>query len=99
VKNVEAKNLLKNLQSSYLRAALEVMKFTPIEALEVTLYSSPLDQLIICSVRLHTDLNVRANGGMPDLITQDLASSKSILSQKNRIEFIGNSSWSKSLRL
>jgi len=74
------------------------MKSTSTEALEVTLFS-PLDQLIICSTRLHTDLSVRVNGGMPDLITQDLASSKSILSQKSRIEFIGNSSWSKLLKL
>jgi len=40
------------------------------------------------------------NGGILDLITQGLASSRSILSQRcSKIEFAGNINWSKLLRL
>jgi len=80
------------------------MKITPTEALEVALYFSPLNQLIVClakltAYRLTACLNVRVNGGMLNLITQNLASSRSILSQKSRIKSPGNIIWSKLLKL
>jgi len=80
------------------------MKIIPTEALEVALYSPSLDQLIVClakltAYRLTACLSVRVNGGILDLITQDLASSRSILSQRSRIKSLGNIIWSKPLRL
>ncbi|XP_071577346.1 uncharacterized protein [Temnothorax nylanderi] len=42
-RKVEAKNLLKSLQGSYLRAAVGAMKTTPTEALEIALCIPPLD--------------------------------------------------------
>jgi hypothetical protein len=43
VSRVEIRNLLRSLQGIYLRAALGAMKMTPMEALEVALYQTPLD--------------------------------------------------------
>jgi len=52
VEKVEAKNLLKSLQGSYLRAAAGAMRSTPTEALEIALCFPPLNQTIVCSARL-----------------------------------------------
>ena len=41
VSRVEAKNLLQSLQGSYLRAAVESVKTTPTDAMEVVLFKSP----------------------------------------------------------
>jgi ribonuclease HI len=43
VSRVEIRNLLQILQGNYLRAAVGVMKTTPMEALQVALYQAPLD--------------------------------------------------------
>jgi hypothetical protein len=43
VSRVEIRNLLQSLQGNYLRAAVGAMKTTPMEALEVVLYQTPLD--------------------------------------------------------
>jgi hypothetical protein len=51
VSRVEAKNLLQNLQSSYLRAAVGSMKITPIEMMEVSLPLIPLDLAVIGATR------------------------------------------------
>ena len=48
---VEAKNLLKSLQGSYLRAAVGAMRTTPTEALEIALCVPPLDLAVVNSAR------------------------------------------------
>ncbi|XP_071579823.1 uncharacterized protein [Temnothorax nylanderi] len=48
-RKVEAKNLLKSLQGSYLRAAVGAMKTTPTEALEIALCIPPLELAGTCS--------------------------------------------------
>jgi hypothetical protein len=47
VSKVETRNLLQNLQGSYLRAAVGSMKTTPTEALEIDLCLTPLDPVAI----------------------------------------------------
>jgi len=47
VSRVEAKNLLQSLQGSYLRAAVESVKTTPIDAMEVALCLTPLPLAVI----------------------------------------------------
>jgi hypothetical protein len=47
VSRAEAKNLLQSLQGSYLRAAVESVKNTPIEAMEVALCLTPLALAVI----------------------------------------------------
>jgi hypothetical protein len=43
VSRVEARNLLRSLQGSYVRTAVGSMKTTPTQALEVALCQTPLD--------------------------------------------------------
>jgi hypothetical protein len=52
VEKMKTRNLLKSLQGNYLRAAIEAMKTTPTEALEVVLCIPPLDKTIIYTARL-----------------------------------------------
>jgi len=47
VSRVEAKNLLQSLQGSYLRAAVESVKTTPIEAKDIALCLTPLALAVI----------------------------------------------------
>jgi len=51
VSRAEAKNLLQSLQGSYLRAAVESVKNTPIEAMEVALCLTPLALAVIWANR------------------------------------------------
>lgn len=64
---MEARNLVKDLQESYLRSSLRIMKIIPTEALEVALSITPLDLKIIYVIkatayRLHCQGKWRNNG-------------------------------------
>ncbi|XP_020298149.1 uncharacterized protein LOC109862489 [Pseudomyrmex gracilis] len=61
VKKMESKNLLKSLQSNYLRAATGTMKTTPTEALEIALCIPLLNLTIISAARL-TAYRLRCQG-------------------------------------
>jgi len=52
MEKVGARNLLKNLQGCYLRAAMRAMRTTPTEALEIALCLPLLDRFIISTAKL-----------------------------------------------
>ncbi|XP_032687101.1 uncharacterized protein LOC116851611 [Odontomachus brunneus] len=65
MERVGAKNLLKSLQGSYLRAVTGTMRTTPTEALEIALCYSPLGQLIKYQAR-RTAYRLRCQGEWKD---------------------------------
>jgi hypothetical protein len=65
VSRVEARDVMRSPQGSYRRAAVESMKTTPTEALEVELFQTPLDLAAIEAAGL-TAYRIKCQGKLEE---------------------------------